>query len=51
MNKLEIFLNVNVIVLVAISLISFLTHNVADAIFYMVVALLIRQELGKAYDR
>ena len=51
MSKLEIFLNVNAIVLVAISLISFLIHNVADAIFYMVVALLIRQEIGKAYDR
>ena len=50
MSKLEIFLNVNAIVLVVIGLISFLIHNVADAIFYMVVALLIRQELGKSYD-
>ena len=50
MRKLEIFLNVNATVMVVIGTISFLTHNVADAIFYMVVALLIRQELGKAYD-
>jgi len=50
MRKLKIFLNVNAIVLVAIGSISFILHNVADAIFYMVVAILIRQELGKAYD-
>jgi len=50
MSKLKIFLNANAIVLVAIGLISFLIHNVADAIFYMVVALLIRQELDKSYD-
>ena len=51
MRKLEIFLNVNAMVLVVIGLISFLIHNVADAIFYMVVAILIRQAIGKAYDR
>ena len=51
MSKLKIFLNVNAMVLVVIGLISFLIHNVADAIYYMVVALLIRQELGKSYDR
>ena len=51
MSKLKIFLNANAIVLIAIGLISFVIHNVADAIFYMVVAILIRQELGKAYDR
>ena len=50
MSKLKIFLNANAIILVVIGSISFLTHNVADAIFYIVVALLIRQELGKAYD-
>ena len=50
MRKLKIFLNVNAIVLVAIGLISFVIHNVADAIFYMVVAILIRQELDKSYD-
>ena len=50
MRKLEIFLNVNAIILVAIGLISFVNHNVADAIFYMVVAILIRQELDKSYD-
>jgi len=51
MSKLKIFLNVNAIVLVSIGLISFVIHNVADAIFYMVVAILIRQEIDKAYDR
>ena len=48
MRKLEIFLNVNAIVFVTIGLISFFViHNVADAIFYMVVALLIRQEMDQ----
>ena len=51
MSKLKIFLNANAIVFVTIGLISFFVfHNVADAIFYMVVALLIRQELDKSYD-
>ena len=52
MGKLEIFLIANFIsiVLVIISVISFATNNVADAIFYIAVALLIRQGIDKYYD-
>jgi len=47
MLRLRKFLNINALVLVGIGLASFVLNNVADAIFYMVVALLIRQGLDK----
>jgi c-di-AMP phosphodiesterase-like protein len=38
MKMLRMFLKVNIIILLVISIISFWTNNVADAIYFMVVA-------------
>ena len=47
MKAFKIFLKADAVVLTVISIISFVTHNVADAIFYMVVAIYIEQGLER----
>ena len=45
MKWLRRLLRANVTVLVFVSVMSFITHNVADAIFFMVVAVFIQNGL------
>jgi len=47
MRWLKIFLEIELLVLVILSVIAYATHNVADAIWFMVVAIYFRNVLIK----